>query len=148
MRPDLMLMNGVAVPVHWIISPDLFSTLPHLRALIWINMALPGNGRPAHARLWITVGPNLKRSPAQPAAISRIARTGSLRTLHNAWRLSARGRVRPISQKYTHGAVTPTREATSATDKPRASRALRRYWFKIILRGKLLAPMSVISLAE
>ncbi len=54
-----------------------------------------------------------------PAAISLVARTGSFRTLHNAERLASRGRVRPISQKYTHGPVTPTASATSATERPR-----------------------------
>jgi hypothetical protein len=55
----------------------------------------------------------------QPVAISRVARTGSFRTLHNADKFASRGRVRPISQKYTHGPVTPTASATSATERPR-----------------------------
>jgi hypothetical protein len=78
---------------------------------------------------------------AQAAATSRVARTGSFRTLQSAFKFSARGRVRPISQKYTQGAVTPTCEATSATDRCRARRALRRCWLKLTLRGKAKTPV-------
>jgi hypothetical protein len=60
------------------------------------------------------------------AAISRVALIGSFSVLHNAVRFTSRGLVRPISQKYTQGPLTPTCSATSTTDRPRLIRALRR----------------------
>ena len=63
---------------------------------------------------------------AYPVAISLVALIGSLNVLHSAVRFASRGLVRPASKKYTHGPVTPTCSATSATDRPRFMRASRR----------------------
>jgi hypothetical protein len=73
-----------------------------------------------------------------PVAISRVARTGSFSTLHNADKFASRGRVLPVSQKYTHGPLTPTCSATSATDRRRLMRASRIWRAKFGLRGNEL----------
>ena len=39
------------------------------------------------------------KRPAYPAASSRVARTGSFRTLHSADKLASRGWVLPVSHK-------------------------------------------------
>jgi len=64
-----------------------------------------------------------------------VARTGSFNTLQRALRLVSRGRVFPVSQKYMHGPVTPTRSASCATDRPRLIRASRICRAKLGLRG-------------
>jgi hypothetical protein len=64
-----------------------------------------------------------------------VARTGSFNTLHRALRLVSRGRVFPVSQKYMHGPVTPTRSASCTTDRPRLIRASRIWRAKLGLRG-------------
>src|SRR5579864_398687 len=58
-----------------------------------------------------------------PTANANVARIGSFKTLHSAFRFASRGFVRPASQKYTHGPLTPTISATSRTDSPRLMRA-------------------------
>ena len=68
-------------------------------------------------------------------AISRVARTGSFSTLHNALRFRSRGRTRSVSQKYTLAVLTPICSATSTTDRPRLIRASRRWRLKLGLRG-------------
>jgi len=55
---------------------------------------------------------NAGNRPYWLAAISRVARTGSLNVLHNAQRFSARGR----QWSDSHAWLTPTCSATSATD--------------------------------
>jgi hypothetical protein len=72
---------------------------------------------------------------AYPVAISLVALIGSFNVLHSAVRFASRGLVRPASQKYTQGPVTPTCSVTSATDRPRFMRASRRCLPKFGLRA-------------
>lgn len=71
-----------------------------------------------------------------PVAISLVALIGSFNVLHSAVRFASRGLVRPASQKYTQGPVTPTCSATSATDRPRFMRASRKCWANFALEAK------------
>jgi hypothetical protein len=79
-----------------------------------------------------------------PAANAIVARTGSFSTLHNAFKFASRGRVRPASQKYTHGPLTPTIPATSRTDNPRLMRASRSRRDRLGLRGILNVQLQTI----
>lgn len=68
---------------------------------------------------------NGMRDAVYPAAMALVGRTGSFKALQRALRLESRGRVLPVSQKYMHGPVTPTRSASCATDRPRLIQASR-----------------------
>jgi hypothetical protein len=115
-------------------------TYPCLRtsSLHFFGRISPSYTSPTYRRPWPRRQPRCHQAPSkvisepedfrtalvQAAARSRVARTGSFRTLQSAFRFSARGRIRPISQKYTQGAVTPTCEAS-----PHPGRTANRGWF-------------------
>jgi hypothetical protein len=95
-----------------------------------------GSGRSDDDRLIAEVITAVREPRAPyPVAISLVALIGSFNVLHSAVRFASRGLVRPASQKYTHGPVTPTCSATSATDSPRFMRASRRCRAKFGLRA-------------
>ena len=87
------------------------------------------------SRHYLCAYPRRRGEAGYPVAIAFVARIGNFKTLQSAERFASLGLVRPISQKYTQGPVTPTSSATCATERPRSIRALRRWRLRLGLRG-------------